>query len=193
MKRCIVVTGNENKWREIESILAPFMPVERRAIDLIERQGTLTEIVTAKAVAAFMQTNQPCLVEDVSLEIDALSGFPGPYVKDFLKKVPLKHINYLSDSFGQHRICAHCAFAFAPSADPAECKVFIGTTEGQVVPARGSNGFGFDPIFEVEVDGKHQTFAEMPTECKNTLSHRGRALEKVKAYFAAQAQSSGSA
>ena len=186
MKRCLVVTGNENKWREIEHILKPFMQVERRSVDLIERQGTFREIVTAKAVSAFEITGQPCLVEDVSLEIDALSGFPGPYVKDFLGKVPLKHINYISDSFGKHGIAAHCAFAYAPSSNPADCKVFIGTANGEIVPARGSNGFGFDPIFEVPVDGTYKTFAEMSTEIKNMHSHRAKALQLVKEYFAAQ-------
>jgi inosine triphosphate pyrophosphatase len=60
--------------------------------------------------------------------------------------------------------------------------VFEGRTEGKIVEARGPTDFGWDPIFEPE-EGVGKTYAEMPKEEKNLISHRGRALEKVKAFF----------
>ena len=73
-----------------------------------------------------------------------------------------------------------CIFAYAegPGVEPV---VFVGRTEGKIVPARGPLDFGWDPIFEP--DGYDKTYAELDKEIKNTISHRGRSLEKVKAYF----------
>lgn len=59
--------------------------------------------------------------------------------------------------------------------------VFVGRTEGTIVPARGPPDFGWDPVFQP--DGYDKTYAELDKEIKNKISHRGRSLEKVKEYF----------
>jgi inosine triphosphate pyrophosphatase len=78
------------------------------------------------------------------------------------------------------RASLQCIFAYAegPGVEPV---VFVGRTEGKIVPARGPLDFGWDPIFEP--DGYDKTYAELDKEIKNTISHRGRSLGKVKAYF----------
>ncbi|KNH07142.1 Ham1 family protein [Perkinsela sp. CCAP 1560/4] len=188
MDSCIIVTGNENKWLEIKEILSTYFQVERKAVEILECQGTLEEIAREKACAAYKILGKPCLVEDVSLELGALGNFPGPYVKHFLSKVSLEDINRLADTFENRKITAHCMFALAKSTDPHECEIFHGSVEGSIVPPRGNNGFGFDPIFEITHDSSRLTLAELSTKAKNSVSHRGRALEKVKEFFERRAR-----
>jgi non-canonical purine NTP pyrophosphatase (RdgB/HAM1 family) len=71
---------------------------------------------------------------------------------------------------------AQCIFAYAPGGD-AEPLLFVGRTDGRIVPARGDNHFGWDPVFEPS--GFDDTYATMSKETKNTISHRFRALDKV--------------
>jgi len=83
--------------------------------------------------------------------------------------------------FENKRATALCTFAYCagPGAEPI---LFEGRTEGVIVPARGPNAFGWDPVFE-PLEGGGKTYAEMAAEDKNAISHRYRALEKLKAYL----------
>ena len=83
--------------------------------------------------------------------------------------------------FPTNAATALCTFAYSPGPGQ-EPILFEGRTEGRIVPARGPTHFGWDPIFEpVESDGK--TFAEMQGNEKNLISHRYRALEKLRLYL----------
>lgn len=83
--------------------------------------------------------------------------------------------------FGNTKAYALCTFAYCPGPGQ-EPILFEGRTDGNIVSARGPNNFGWDPIFEpVEGDGK--TYAEMASADKNKISHRYRALEKLKDYL----------
>lgn len=75
---------------------------------------------------------------------------------------------------------AQCIFAFCEGPD-AEPLIFTGRCQGQIVAPRGDNAFGWDPVFQP--DGFDQTFAEMPAETKNTISHRCNALAIVKEFL----------
>merc|ERR1712130_367759 len=94
----------------------------------------------------------------------------------FLAKVGLDGLNKMLAAFDDKRAYALCSFAFppGPSADPI---VFVGRTDGIIVPARGEAIFGWDPIFQP--DGFDQTYAEMDKALKNTISHRYRALDQL--------------
>lgn len=85
--------------------------------------------------------------------------------------------------FNNTRAFALCTFAYcAPGSEPI---LFEGRTDGNIVPARGPSAFGWDPTFEpLESGGK--TYAEMAPEDKNKISHRYRALEKLKDYLSQQ-------
>ena len=75
---------------------------------------------------------------------------------------------------------AQCVFSF--SEEPgAPVHTFVGRTHGTIVPARGPNAFGWDPIFQPE--GFDETYAELDKSIKNSISHRFRALEKLKEFF----------
>lgn len=84
--------------------------------------------------------------------------------------------------FGNTRATALCTFAYC--AGPGEEPIlFEGRTEGNIVPARGPSNFGWDPVFE-PLEGGGRTYAEMPSDGKNLISHRYRALEGLKAFLA---------
>ena len=94
-------------------------------------------------------------------------------------------LNTLLTGFPTTKAYALCTFAYSagPGSEPI---IFEGRTDGHIVPARGPNKFGWDPIFE-PVEGEGRTYAEMDGEAKNKISHRYRALEKLRVYLSEQA------
>jgi inosine triphosphate pyrophosphatase len=75
---------------------------------------------------------------------------------------------------------AQCIFAYSPGGG-AEPLLFTGRTDGSIVPARGDNQFGWDPVFEPT--GFDETYAQMSKATKNGISHRFRALDKLRTYL----------
>ena len=76
---------------------------------------------------------------------------------------------------------ALCTFAYFDGKSDSQVQLFHGRTEGKIVEPRGPTDFGWDPCFQP--DGFTQTYAEMPKETKNSISHRSRALKAMKDYF----------
>lgn len=141
-------------------------------------QGTPEEIVKEKAKAAAELIKKPCFVEDISLCFTALNDLPGPYIKDFIEKLGQKGLVKVLSAFEDKSAKAVCMIGFCkPGEEPIS---FEGITKGMVVEPRG-NRFKWDPIFQPE--GYTQTYAEMPQEEKNKISHRKKALEKFKEYL----------
>jgi inosine triphosphate pyrophosphatase len=173
------VTGNENKLKEVLEIIN--IPIESRKLDLLEIQGTTQEISIHKCKQAAEIIGGPVLVEDTCLGFDAFNGLPGPYIKWFLQSLgPDLHKMLLGfDTSG----FALCTFAYCKgSGEPV--LLFEGKTEGSIVPPRGPGTFGWDNQFQPR--GYDQTYAEMPKELKNTLSHRFKALQKLQQHFKQQ-------
>lgn len=177
------VTGNANKLREAQQILAaagvPWR-LEARAVDVPEVQGTTQQVARAKCAAAARAVGGACLTEDTALCYRALGGLPGPYIKDFLSRLGVDGLARLVAGFDDKRAFALCTFAFCAGPD-AEPVLFEGTCDGAIVPPRGETAFGWDPV--IEIDGTGKTFAEMSKDEKNSLSHRARALAKVVAFL----------
>ncbi len=149
------------------------------------------------------------LADDSGLEVDALNGAPGVYsarfaAMDAKENAPDKDNNskllrLLKDVPAEKRTARfRCVIALAPtpsekieSASPVcyaneselQTQCFDGACEGKIIlEPRGQNGFGYDPLFVP--DGFNQTFAELGDDVKNKLSHRARALEKLKVILA---------
>ncbi|XWS22403.1 hypothetical protein CRYUN_Cryun29cG0031000 [Craigia yunnanensis] len=175
------VTGNAKKLEEVKDILGQSIPFQSLKLDLPELQGEPEEISKEKARLAALQVNGPVLVEDTCLCFNALKGLPGIYHKWFLEKIGHEGLNNLLTAYEDKSAYALCAFSFALGPD-VEPITFLGKTPGKIVPARGPNDFGWDPIFQP--DGYDQTYAEMPKEEKNKISHRSRALAMVKSHVA---------
>ena len=182
------VTGNAKKLEEVRAILGsafPF-PLANRAVDLPELQGEPEAIAVEKCRLASEQVDGPVMVEDTSLCFDALHGLPGPYIKDFLGKLGHGGLNALLAAHADKGAYAQCIFALCARRG-GEVHTFVGRTHGKIVPPRGPTDFGWDPIFEPE-EGGGLTFAEMPKEAKNGISHRARSLDKLRRHVVEQQQ-----
>ncbi len=171
-----LVTGNPNKWREAERILG--RALERVELDLPEIQAATTrEVAIEKARAAFARLARPVLVEDAGLELAALGGFPGPFIKYWERLGGLTSICRAVDAGGDREVCAVCVLAFATAAG-VDC--VEGRIRGAVaIDPRGAGGFGWDAIFVP--DGETRTFAEMTATEKDAVSHRRRAWDAFRA------------
>ena len=119
------------------------------------------------------------IIEDTCLCFNALGGMPGPYIKWFLSALGPDGLPRLLADFEDKSANAVCMFGYADSLE--NVNVFEGKTAGQIVCPKGPRDFGWDPIFQP--DGYSQTYAEMDKNEKNKISHRFRALEKLKCYL----------
>ncbi|KAL2913112.1 nucleoside triphosphate pyrophosphohydrolase ham1 [Polyrhizophydium stewartii] len=180
MHEIVFVTGNQNKLREVQAIIGTSLPLRAHKLDLPELQGTPASISREKCLTACRALNAPVLVEDTCLCFEALNGLPGAYIKWFLESLGHDGLNRLLVGFDSKAAYALCTFAYCEPG-MAEPVLFEGRTNGRIVPPRGPTHFGWDPIFMP--DGFDQTYAEMDKDVKNTISHRFRALEKVRAFL----------
>jgi non-canonical purine NTP pyrophosphatase (RdgB/HAM1 family) len=173
----VVVTGNKNKLDEINEILGTNH--QASTLDIPEIQSLdLDEVITAKAKAAFEKINKPVLVTDVSLEIEALHGLPGPFVKYFVQTLgPAKTVDLIKGK--NKKVKATDALGLY---DGRTLSIFKGTLEGTLSDKpRGTQGFGFDVVFIPY--GHKKTYAQMSLKEKNKISHRAKALRKLKAFL----------
>ena len=168
-------TKNENKLREVNEILG--RNLEQISVELFEPQGVDVEmIVREKAEDAFHKTGKFVLVEDTSLEFAAWNGLPGALIKWFLDTVGNEGILKMLAGESNRKAVAKTAVGFF---DGAQSRVFIGKVSGTIPEiARGTSGFGWDPIFIP--DSHEKSFAEMTSIEKNTISMRKLALERMK-------------
>ncbi len=143
MAKITFITGNQDKADYLAKYLG--YPVDHIKLDIEEIQSLdLKEIVEDKVKKAYEKIHKPVIVEDVSLEFEALGGLPGPFIRYFVDYVPFKTICSMVD--GQSRkATARCVFGYF---DGQELELFEGSLDGEIakVPS-GENGFGWDKIF----------------------------------------------
>eukprot|EP00116_Pleurobrachia_bachei_P009835 sb/3470097/ len=186
------ITGNAKKLEEVTAILGKEFPftLTSKKLDLPELQGEPLEIAREKCLLAAAQMNyEAVLVEDTCLCYNALNGLPGPYIKWFLDKCGREGLYKLLAGYPDKSAYALCTFAYY-DPEKKRVEVFEGRCNGQIVPPRGPENFGWDPVFQP--DGFTETYAEMDKDIKNTISHRFRALEALRNYFANQSSRSQS-
>lgn len=184
----LIATHNPGKAREIAALLGPYVARFVTAGDLNlpepeETGTTFTENAILKAQAAAQASGKVALADDSGLAVNALNGEPGIYSarwggpeKDFDLAMRKVH-EALGDA--QDRSAAFiCVLALGWPDGHSE--VFEGRVEGQITwPARGGQGFGYDPIFVPR--GYDITFAEMDPAKKHEVSHRARAFDLLVA------------
>ena len=190
-KKIIFATGNENKMKEIRMILSdlgmPILSMKEAGIDVdvVEDGETFEDnaLIKAKAIADLVE-NAIVLADDSGLEIDYLNGEPGIYSAryagtntsyDIKNNLLISRLQGVEDEKRTARFVCAIAAVFPDGTS----EVVRGTIEGRIgYEIKGSNGFGYDPIFylpEYEC-----TTAELSPEKKNDLSHRGNALRMMK-------------
>lgn len=175
------ISGNVKKFEELSAILKKELPeieVKQIIVDLPELQGEPEEIVRNKLDYALNTeaVGHPIIVEDTSLCFNSFGGLPGPYIKSFLTKLGTNGLYQMLNAFSDKTGYAQCILGMRKDK-LEEPKLFIGRTQGEIVPPRGPNNFGWDPIFQPQ--GYAQTYAEMAKEEKNQISHRGKAVQEM--------------
>ena len=196
--KVIFATGNENKLREIRQITAD-MDIEivsmkdAGCFEDVEETGTsFEENAFLKANAIAKKSGIPTLADDSGLEIDYLGKEPGIYSSRYMGEdtpYSVKNAELLRRMEGvpnEERtarfVCAICLVRPDGSTETVR-----ETMEGRVAyEIAGENGFGYDPIFYLPEKGC--TSAELPPEEKNRISHRGKALRKMRDILAKEAK-----
>lgn len=192
----VLASSNAGKLAEIQSILAPagFEARPQNAFDVAppaETGLTFVENALIKARHAARQTGRPALADDSGLCVDALDGAPGVYSARYAGDDAgdddnnAKLLAALADVPGARRTARfQCVIVLlSHHADPMPV-ICQGSWEGAVqAAASGSHGFGYDPLFHVPTHGC--SAAELDSETKNRISHRGQALAELKRQLAA--------
>jgi len=188
--RFVLATANPDKAREIEALLRDELggteligrPAE--APDVEESGATLDDNARLKAAALSAATHLPAIADDTGLEVDALGGAPGVRTARYAGPEATYADNVarlLADLEGvepDRRTARFSTVAVAHWPDGLEVAA-IGTADGVIAEApRGSQGFGYDPVF-VPLEGDGRTFGEMSEEEKHAHSHRGRAFRTL--------------
>lgn len=172
-----IATSNKHKVEEINNILSGCgYRVEPVNVPKIEVQSaSLVEVATFAAATAYHVLHRPVIVEDAGLFVEALNGFPGPYSAYVYKTIGISGLLRLLEGESNRKAVFRSVIALAHRGG---VEIFTGETRGAIsLEPRGSQGFGFDPVF-VPL-GETRTFAEMSIEEKNRFSHRGRAAKKL--------------
>jgi len=185
VKKLLFATNNLHKLTEIRQILGDTYHIGSLSEagfngDIPETQDTLEGNALQKARYIYDLYQTDCFADDTGLEIDALEGAPGVYSARFAgDKVTYKQNRdkVLHLLAGHENRSARFRTVVALIFEDREY-LFDGTVTGVITnDERGEGGFGYDSIFLP--DGFNDTFAQMPSELKNSISHRGKAMEKL--------------
>ncbi|MGC2352496.1 MAG: RdgB/HAM1 family non-canonical purine NTP pyrophosphatase [Candidatus Udaeobacter sp.] len=192
----IVATRNAHKTREIQRILGPAFTVSDLSAhpaipDIHETGKSYEENAILKAVGASKHLSALAVADDSGLEVDTLGGAPGIFSARYAGEnaTDKQNIDKLLGELARtgtgetkRSACFRCVIALARQGELLG--TFEGIVEGTIVErVRGSYGFGYDPIFVPH--GFEETFAELPAEVKNTISHRAKALRGLTTKLAA--------
>jgi XTP/dITP diphosphohydrolase len=185
MDRIVLCTGNPGKVVELKALLPAGMDlVGLRELglpdDLPETSPTLEGNALQKARYVFERTGLPSVADDTGLEVDALGGAPGVRSARYAgeAKDPKANMAKLLSELQDRPVrTAQFRTVIALVAPDGEW-TFEGVVRGHIAGApRGTGGFGYDPLFMPE--GEEFTFAEMPLDRKNSMSHRARAVQAL--------------
>jgi len=188
--KIVLATGNKNKLREFQQILASDtleIVAQSEFADcpeVIEDGSTFEENALKKARAIAAHSGCIAMADDSGLEVDALMGEPGIYSARYAGEPRSDKRNIALLLEHMRRVCG------AQRGAQFVCVIAVVTPQGQELIARGlcrgqittqpegSDGFGYDPIFLDESSGR--TFAELSSDEKNSISHRGRAVHNLR-------------
>lgn len=188
--RYLLCSGNPGKVKEIRELLPPGIELATLADfnlpkDLPETGRTFAENALQKARLGFQESGLPAIADDSGLEVEALGGAPGVDTafyagpeKDDKANVAklLRELEGVADRRARFR-------TVIALVDGQGEHLFEGDVQGRIATeARGTNGFGYDPVFMPE--SSEFTFGELPVETKNAISHRSHAVWKLARFLA---------
>ena len=183
--KLVFATHNDHKLKEVQQLLPEGFEIlslkDIQCFDEIPETGaTLKENAKIKADYVTQTYGLDCFSDDTGLLVDALNGQPGVYsaryaggnknARDNMTKLLLE-LKGISNRNAHFKTAVHLNLQ-------GNSYIFEGIVEGIITKnEHGTGGFGYDPIFKP--NGYNKTFGELPSETKNTISHRGRAIEKL--------------
>jgi XTP/dITP diphosphohydrolase len=190
--KVVLATGNAGKLRELRALLASrdieVVPQSHFGLATPEETGsTFTENALLKARHVAAATGLPAIADDSGIEVDALDGRPGIYSARYAGPEATdqdnnrKLLEELGDLPADRRTARYrCVLVMVRDESDFDPVICEGTWEGRIglVP-KGTGGFGYDPLFVLDETGL--TAAELPSDAKNRLSHRGQALRLLEA------------
>jgi len=192
--RLVLGTGNPGKIEELEALLSDLSIdlVPSHALndppEVVEDANTLAGNAEKKARAFHEHAGLPALADDTGLEVAALDGRPGVHTARFAGPDATpddnkRHLLEVLDGVDDRRARFRTVVALIDADGTAH--TFEGICAGTITTApRGEQGFGYDPLFQP--DGRDQTFAEMPPDAKNEISHRRKALDALRQFLSGE-------
>ena len=189
MTQIIAATRNSHKLAELKKLIGDVDSCEIVGLeaypncpDVEENGATFEENAAIKALAACEYCDAPAFADDSGLCVDALDGAPGIYSARYAASDEARIARLLQELDGEENRKAKfvCAIAIASMGEVIE--TFTGEVHGVIAAApRGDNGFGYDPVFIP--NGYDKTFAELPQEEKDKISHRAAAINKAMEFI----------
>jgi len=193
MLQILAATSNKHKVEEFKSAFAPVL--DRIAIltaadipgypDIQETGSSFEENADIKAREASAYADMPAFADDSGLEVAVLNGAPGIFSARYAgdNASDAQRIRkLLADMNGKTNRRARFVCVIALAYRGSSVKTFRGEVNGTIIDEpRGSQGFGYDPVFVP--DGYDKTFGELGPEIKDKISHRAKALEKLVAFI----------
>lgn len=188
--KLILASKNAHKAKEMQAILGDGVELvtldktKAADIDVVEDGTTFEENAIKKATEIMEATGLATIADDSGLCVDALDGRPGIYTARFAGENPTDDENISKliaelDGVETENRTARFVCVIALAIPGEEVKTYRGECEGRILTEkRGENGFGYDPVFYVPEYEK--SMAELPAQVKNSISHRFRALNKLK-------------
>ncbi len=189
MRTLVFATNNKHKLHEVSEILHDSVQIKSLSDmglegDIPETADTLQGNALQKAQWVWDRVHTDCFADDTGLEVEALDGAPGVYSARYAGEHCSfdDNINKLLaalDGNTNRRACFRTVICLIESGVP---RYFEGRVDGVILTERyGTDGFGYDPIFMP--DRFAVSFAEMPLEVKNMISHRGLAVKQLVEYL----------
>lgn len=176
------ITGNKSKFEEVQAILPDIVQVD---INLPEVQDMDAHVVIKEKLTAALQSTNlsgEIIVEDTSIYVDCLNGFPGPLIKWFLGSVGNQGLADLVDKYNNDKVTVKTIIGHVDSS--TDIHFFEGVVQGRIVSEKSLDGvaaFGWDKIFIPE--GEALRYSEMRPERKREISMRTRAAQKLKEFL----------
>lgn len=190
IQQVVLASNNQGKLREMAEILAPLgielLPQSHFSVPVVDETGlTYVENAILKARMAAAVSGLPAIADDSGIEVDVLGGAPGIYSARYAgenatdqQNLDLLVRNVIATGVDKPVARYQCVIVYMRNAGDAIPIIASGTWEGYIVfEARGSYGFGYDPIFCVPEHGC--TSAQLQPQVKNNISHRGQALNRL--------------